>query len=955
MSSILKDDYVGRVDLTDPNYPWGKGQNRLGSIPNTGTPFDEKWFNDFEGNKQAYLRLAGIVPSGNPDNAVESDQLEAVKRISNAFLVGNPVGSFRYGFDFTSANDVGIANDGTFWKYSGTDPYPVTVAEDTDPTAGDFTQAFARDGQPNPVGSFSDVGGVTFNFPNDVARDDNGEYWSWTGSLPYTAAQNTIPSEPNYSKRLANVAENISNDDGSTAQDTYDALKATLVAQGLSGDFGFFAKGFTFNEVGDVGIDVDGKIYTYAGSDPLPVSVAAGTNPVGDSDYKRWVNNSADYYTLSGAQSATLVEGQHIVITDRDNSLWEVGNETVNGFNIIALNGVTAKLKESTITPQMFGFDGEELVASTVTYKSVVYPCERYTQNADVRFLFDWFVSQDEYKHMHLKAKHYHSLVSAGVWRGHKITGIGREECGLIKGSINFSDGSKSAKVSGIGFFGEIAYMSLPLPVTIDPLLENDPAYFWYLDDLDFGFGFGALGVATASAEGNTNDIQIDDCLFEMRDAVISGGSAPNDEDRPKAWNTIFSNCETRGVMFHGFASIHMRYSKVFGNHFYEHYVGYACDFSLGTQDSKFYSNTGDRLAAGMKSEARSSDSNFRNKFYDNKLVTRWRWENTGAGFNQLFRTKGREVEMYDNTMTAFDYSPIDKHALNIEGLSSDIHDNKFYFKGTPSVDFEWFAQIKNGVDIATAGQSLDMHSNKIYNQTAVKIDSGLQIASVSNDTFSRIDVEDNTFVGLWGSLVKPEFATVGAVVDVLNIIDNTFPNTSLFNPQTAITFGDINVIDNIITPKDSANIVTLGFITLTDRIVIKDTTIKSEQGGTANVSLVSATNTIGDLSNATVEILGNNASKFSGALAYFLAAGGVDVPVDTLIISGGNVFTWQGSSVFTSFVYGKGASTFVMSGNTLINKLDSATGVITRPTNGANSKYEYNTTIGLITDNPAP
>jgi|TARA_A100001391_G_scaffold179633_2_gene144705 hypothetical protein len=278
MSSILKNDYVGRVDLTDPNYPWGKGQNRLGSVPNTGTPFDEKWFNDFEGNKQAYLRLAGIVPSGTPDNAVESDQLEAIKRISNAFLVGTPVGSFRYGFDFTSANDVGIANDGTFWKYSGTDPYPVTVAEDTDPTTGDFTQAFARDGQPNPVGSFSDVGGVTFNFPNDVARDANGEYWSWTGSLPYTAAQNTVPSEPNYSKRLANVAENISNDDGSTAQDTYDALKATLIAQGLSGNFGFFAKGFTYNLVGDVGIDVDGTLWGYRNA-PTSYQVIGGTIP----------------------------------------------------------------------------------------------------------------------------------------------------------------------------------------------------------------------------------------------------------------------------------------------------------------------------------------------------------------------------------------------------------------------------------------------------------------------------------------------------------------------------------------------------------------------------------------------------------------------------------------------------------------------------------------------------
>lgn len=312
MSSILKNDYVGRVDLTDPNYPWGKGQNRLGSVPNTGTPFDEKWFNDFEGNKQAYLRLAGIVPSGTPDNAVESDQLEAIKRISNAFLVGNPAGSFRYGFDFTSANDVGIANDGTFWKYSGTDPYPVTVAEDTDPTAGDFTQAFARDGQPNPVGSFSDVGGVTFNFPNDVARDSNGEYWAWTGSLPYTAAQNTVPSEPNYSKRLANVAENISVSEGSSVQDYINNNLTPFKTVSAMRAYNYSS------------IPVDSRIY--------------------------WQG----YYAQSdgGSNWGVLKKGDSTSLTDDGGSIFIIVNDAVNGI------WVEANLKGKRINVRKFGAAG---------------------------------------------------------------------------------------------------------------------------------------------------------------------------------------------------------------------------------------------------------------------------------------------------------------------------------------------------------------------------------------------------------------------------------------------------------------------------------------------------------------------------------------------------------------------------------------------------------------------
>jgi hypothetical protein len=70
-------------------------------------------------------------------------------------------------------------------------------------------------------------------------------------------------------------------------------IKSLLIAQGLSGNYGFFADGFTYNFVGDVGIDVDGKIYTYAGSDPLPVAVPAGANPVGDGDYEELVFNKS--------------------------------------------------------------------------------------------------------------------------------------------------------------------------------------------------------------------------------------------------------------------------------------------------------------------------------------------------------------------------------------------------------------------------------------------------------------------------------------------------------------------------------------------------------------------------------------------------------------------------------------------------------------------------------------
>lgn len=60
------------------------------------------------------------------------------------------------------------------------------------------------------------------------------------------------------------------------------AVRAYLVAQGLSGNFGFFNDGFTYAGVGDVGIAPDGTIWTYNGA--IPFAVAPGTTPA-EPDY----------------------------------------------------------------------------------------------------------------------------------------------------------------------------------------------------------------------------------------------------------------------------------------------------------------------------------------------------------------------------------------------------------------------------------------------------------------------------------------------------------------------------------------------------------------------------------------------------------------------------------------------------------------------------------------------
>jgi hypothetical protein len=57
------------------------------------------------------------------------------------------------------------------------------------------------------------------------------------------------------------------------------ALRPVLIAQGLTGEYGYFSKGFTINDANDAGVTDSGQMWKYVGSDPLPLVVAAGTVP----------------------------------------------------------------------------------------------------------------------------------------------------------------------------------------------------------------------------------------------------------------------------------------------------------------------------------------------------------------------------------------------------------------------------------------------------------------------------------------------------------------------------------------------------------------------------------------------------------------------------------------------------------------------------------------------------
>lgn len=82
MAIIPASEYPGKI-ATDVNYPDGKAQNVTSPGDGTGTPWDAKLVNDIFGFQQRLTSLAGITPSGTPDNAASSQYFEAIWKLLN--------------------------------------------------------------------------------------------------------------------------------------------------------------------------------------------------------------------------------------------------------------------------------------------------------------------------------------------------------------------------------------------------------------------------------------------------------------------------------------------------------------------------------------------------------------------------------------------------------------------------------------------------------------------------------------------------------------------------------------------------------------------------------------------------------------------------------------------------------------------------------------------------------
>lgn len=82
----LEEQFSPRANPADANYPFGSIKDNTSPGANDGTPLAAAWGNDWEGFAQAAMTEAGIVPSGLPDTAQDSQLLDAVKAVTSGAL-----------------------------------------------------------------------------------------------------------------------------------------------------------------------------------------------------------------------------------------------------------------------------------------------------------------------------------------------------------------------------------------------------------------------------------------------------------------------------------------------------------------------------------------------------------------------------------------------------------------------------------------------------------------------------------------------------------------------------------------------------------------------------------------------------------------------------------------------------------------------------------------------------
>ena len=130
----FKDIFNANFDA-DIDFLIGKARNEDLAGDGTGSPWHEIVINGLlMGPVSALFDHSDVVADNSDEKAGQSQWLSALKTLAKDMNWGDRFkGSFAKGFTYTSAEDAGRGQDGEYYKYIGSDPFPKSVTAGLDP------------------------------------------------------------------------------------------------------------------------------------------------------------------------------------------------------------------------------------------------------------------------------------------------------------------------------------------------------------------------------------------------------------------------------------------------------------------------------------------------------------------------------------------------------------------------------------------------------------------------------------------------------------------------------------------------------------------------------------------------------------------------------------------------------------------------------------------------------
>lgn len=201
--------YPGQITPPSTNYPYGAARDVSSPGAGDGTPVQQAWVNDWFGFQQRVMQAAGITPSGNSDNALQSDVFDGLigRLIGTKLFTASGTYTPTPGMKFILAHLIGGggASGGT----------PATSASQTGGSAAGnsgayiFIKAFAANiGSGKSVlvgvGGSPQVNGTGFA-GGTTAIADIAEVTGGYGAGPGAVSSTTAVAQPSYSLPVINT------------------------------------------------------------------------------------------------------------------------------------------------------------------------------------------------------------------------------------------------------------------------------------------------------------------------------------------------------------------------------------------------------------------------------------------------------------------------------------------------------------------------------------------------------------------------------------------------------------------------------------------------------------------------------------------------------------------------------------------------------------------------------